>query len=185
MSIPSLKDLVEFLNIRPPYLLAIAATCGTILFCPDSILSRIGLAGVPAHYLPIVGIIFLLSSFAAFATVIVDIVVYGRSEWRTRSKKRRIEAEVRELDSVGKVVLRRFIEENRKCREIHAGTPTIVNLVELGWIKPKHGMKRGTDFFTIDSLVWDVIKGNPNIVATAAAVNNSGKASDSHTDRSE
>lgn len=109
--------------------------CGTVLFLPSSIASKLHLDAIPTEYLPAIGGVFVGAAAFLLVNLTIWLLQKGKLKRERAKRVKNTKEALLELDEPEKAVLREFYFQNRNTIELPADHPAVVGLRNKGLIQ--------------------------------------------------
>jgi hypothetical protein len=165
-----LAKLVEWVKLGPRYLGPLWLVLGVLLFAPEGLLRRFGLAEFADDYRPYVGVLFLLSSAFLISAVVAFLWEFA-VEWldeglTVRNGRRRLQ----NLTPADKEVLRAYVEGDTRTRYFTINNGVVKGLEHEGVLYRASNLGRGSTFpYNLQPWAWEHLKAHPELLARDAS----------------
>jgi len=168
-----MEQVAELLKLAPRYLAAVGLFSGILLFLPDRVLNRLGVADLTQNYRTWFGVAFLVAvSMLVIHWVIEFVNSYWQKSLREKSRKRTTERIVKHLQSLTeeeKEILRFYIWQKTRTNMLHVNDGVVWGLVSRGIICQASPIGDLTNGFAhnITDFAWEYLHENPDLLEGA------------------
>lgn len=167
MSIPSLKDIADFLSKTVLFPLSISIVYILYKVLPDSFLKVIGLTNIPIGYefwLNLLGVICIIYTLLYF---IAKPVTYYFEQYKLKRKVKHIKETIKnQLTRDEKDLLKKYIDQDTRSLNLNYADGTVSHLANLGIIYRASQVSRMHTYFdyAIQDFALDYLKKNPHLL---------------------
>ncbi|MFZ2309620.1 MAG: superinfection exclusion B family protein [Rhodoferax sp.] len=166
MNTDFIKHLFDAIKMAPRYLVAIALVLAFLLFAPNEIAQRLGVADMAKDYRQWFGVAFL----ACVALLSVSVFQAGYGVVRTMVAKRRFKRQMRErlgrLTEDEKQILRFYIGRQTRSNTLRADDGVVQCLAQAHIIFRAASLGSLVEGFAynINEIAWDVLNEEPDFL---------------------
>lgn len=125
-----LSKYIDWIKLKPRYLIPISLVSGFLIFSPDSCLDIFALNEFVNHSRPWIGIIFLLSAVLTLSSLFIYIGSKTSSMISSISKQKQMYYRLNNLTPDEKVILRGYIKENTRSQNFQFDDGRLEELIE-------------------------------------------------------
>ena len=164
-----LVRLTEWFRQPQRILWGAVVVLGLLLWGPDLFVTGLGLREWIDDNRPFIGIAFLATLMPALGNALHFVWEQGQREWRRRMSIRAAVVRLRDLTEDEKAVLRGYIENNSRTRNLEMNDGVTSSLVSAGIIYQASKVSRGLLWFpyNVQQWSWDYLRENPDVLKDA------------------
>lgn len=126
------SSFVDWIKLTPRYLFALLLTASLIIFLPESLVQKIGLRETWSNPRFWVGLVFVLVSSLLITHGIVEVYSFGHRKYIAKRNGRRRFEYLKHLSPSEKKLLRSYIDNRTKTRNLPYDEGTVTGLIREG-----------------------------------------------------